>query len=189
MEDFVIAAMKNYPVLVLLAANLTLMLSAPVIRKFIKNWKNFPKKAKKELPGRGLYIVLILPPLLWLLAPLILGEAKGPWRDPWRTLFEVLVYRIEDWFILPFGLFFLIFMIYVLVGLKDDQAHIDIFKPRKLVWFVFGVGILFVIWFVPNILLKAKAKFVGMHVDVMFDIGEAVKDINIAAARLAGAFY
>ncbi len=187
MKDFVISAMKNYPVFVLLAANSILMLLTAIIRKFIKNWQNFQKEAGKELPGRWLYIVLILPPFLWLLTPLMLAEAKGPLSDPWRTLYEVLVYRIEEWFILPVGLFFVIFMVYVFVGIKDDQAHRDIFKPRKLVWFVFGIGLLFVIWFVPNTLLKAKAKFVGMHIDVMFDTGEAIKDINIAAAGLTGA--
>ena len=186
MNGFVYSAMKAYPVLVLLAANLSLMLAALVIWSFAKNWKSFHKETPKELPGRGFYIALMLPPLMWLLAPLILAEAKGPWNDPWRTLFYVLVYRIEDWFILPCGLFFLIFMVYVLVGVKNDQIHADIFKPRKPVWFVFGLGFLFVIWFVPNTLLKTKSKFVGMHIELMFDIGEAIKDINFAAARLAG---
>jgi hypothetical protein len=185
--DFIQQFIVNCPILVMLSATSFLMM-LPICLIAIKAIGH-SIKMKDELPGRGLYIAAILPPLLWLLAPLLLAGAKGPWRDPWRTLFEVVVYRIEDWFILPFGLFFVVFIVYVFIGCKADQAHQDVFKPRKMVWFVFGAGILFLTWFVPDTLLKAKAKFSGMHIDVMFDTGEAIKDINIAAANLRNEEY
>lgn len=132
------------------------------------------------------YFLGILLPLLWLLAPYILSRAAVTtvsW-DYWlRQVYYALRLGVEDWFMLPAGLLFLVFACYVLVG-DRSEGYQDVIKRRKSVWLVFGLVVLFVTWFVPNTLMSAQAKFSGVHVDLTFDISEAIKDMRTEASRL-----
>jgi hypothetical protein len=175
---------QGYPVFALLAFALLLML-VPLILLSIA-WSIDETGRRLRI---GAYILALVPPLLWLLAPAILAEMNRPRGDIWSALFDALCFRVEDWFMLPLGLLFLVFTMYVLVGVKNGQAYEDIFRPRRLVWFVFGLVVLFVVWFVPNTMLKAKAKFAGIHVELVEDVREAVEDIDFYSAQLNNSGY
>jgi len=189
-SDRMIIFTRAYPTLILLAATLTLMVALFNLLELFRQWRESvspdnqqqdndarQSDTKSSGYGRYAYIFTMLPPVLWLLAPAFLSQLQRPNSSGMAALYTALRFGAENWFMLPLALLFVVFVIYLQAGVKDDQAYKDIFQPRKFVWFVFGLVVLFVAWFVPSNLLKARVQFSGMHADLVFDINEAIEDM------------
>lgn len=183
---------ERFPVLVFLALTIVLMSLLisllAVVWLGTRYWLNKLSAQKKSGPGWFIaaYILAILPPLLWLMSPAILAQATqsenlGYSNPAWSAIYSALRFRPEDWFMLPLAILFLVFIAYLLVGIRGDQSYKDIFLPRRFVWFVFGLVVLFVAWFVPKTLLRAESQFTGMHVNLVIDTDEAIDDLGFDA--------
>jgi hypothetical protein len=131
------------------------------------------------------YLVALLPPLLWLLAPLLLRDVPPPDSNTWRQVVKVLLFEFGAWYYWPLILIFGVYAAYIMSGETKDRFSFyrQAIAPRKSVWLTFGGVVLALAILVTGFVLDTSQRVSGMEA-TSANLADAIREVRSAADRL-----